>query len=254
MIPTRMASPYEFAIPASRIYKMEIADTRNQFQEIIVVATEITLKMMRTSLYSAVVCDALDAIGLRGQSPRRQFARFGGVETLAGRARTTLWVDMYHEVENPYELELRAVDACADDDVLIAAAGGSNRSAVWGELLSTAARNRGCAGAIVDGLVRDTRKINEMAFPVFARGVSPYDSQNRQRVVELDISVEIAGVRIDPGDLVIADGDGVVVVPRRVEDEVVQAAWDKVHTENQIRASIRTGMKATEAYEKYGML
>jgi regulator of RNase E activity RraA len=157
-------------------------------------------------------------------------------------------------VPNPYELELRAVDTCGVNDVFIAAAGGSTRSAIWGELLSTAAKNRGCVGAIVDGLTRDTEHILEMRFPVFARGMSPYDSQNRQRVVDLDVPVEIGGVRIAPGDLVIADADGVVVVPREVEEEVIQHAWKKVHTENEIRAAILGGMSAQEAYAKYGVL
>ena len=216
--------------------------------------TEITLEQMRESLYSAVVCDALDAAGYRNQSPRCQLAACSVETLLIGRCKTTLWVDYYHELENPYELELKAVDSCTADDVFIAAAGGSQRSAVWGELLSTASSNRGCVGAIVDGLVRDTAKTAAMRFPVYARGTSPYDSQFRQRVVDLDVPVEIEGVRFCPGDLVIADRDGVVVVPREVEQEVIRHAWNKVHTENAIRDAIRGGMTAQEAYERFGVL
>jgi regulator of RNase E activity RraA len=161
---------------------------------------------------------------------------------------------MYHQDPKPYELELRAVDTCQPDDVLIAAAGGSTRSAVWGELLSTAARNSGCIGAIVDGAVRDTRQMEAMGFPVFARGTSPYDSKDRQRVIDLDIPVQIDGVRFSPGDLVFADRDGVVVVPAAVEKEAIRRAWDKVHAENEVRDAIRGGMKATDAYERYGVL
>ena len=215
---------------------------------------KITLEMMRESLYSAVVCDALDSLGLRHQSPRCSFTAYAGDKPLVGRCKTTLWLDMYHEIENPYALELRAVDECRADDVFIAAANGSMRSAVWGELLTTAIRNRGCVGAIVDGAVRDIRKIQDMQFPVFARGSSPYDSQNRQRVVEIDVAVEIEGVKFSPGDLVIADIDGIVVVPQDVEEEAIRRAWDKVHAENQVRDAIRGGMKATEAYERYGIL
>ncbi len=217
-------------------------------------ATEITIAMMRASLYSAVVCDALDSLGLRNQSPRVQLAPYSGESLLVGRCMTTLWTDMDHDVPNPYELELKAVDSCQTDDVLICAAGGSMRSALWGELLSTASRNTGCVGAIVDGAVRDVAKIREMAFPVFARGTSPYDSQNRQRVVEFGIPVEIAGVRFSPGDLVFADLDGIVVVPREVEAEAIGRAWDKVHQENQVRDAIRAGMRATAAYEQFGIL
>jgi regulator of RNase E activity RraA len=215
---------------------------------------DITLAMMRESLYSAVVCDALDALGFPNQSPRVSLAPQTTEMLLVGRCRTTLWVTMYHVDPSPYELELKAVDACRPDDVLIAAAGGSMHSGVWGELLSTAARNSGCVGAIVDGAVRDVAKMRAMQFPVFARGRCVYDSQNRQRVVDIDVDVEIDGVRFSPGDLVFADLDGVVVVPRSVEKQVIAAAWKKVHDENVTRDAIKEGMKATEAYRKYGVL
>jgi regulator of RNase E activity RraA len=161
---------------------------------------------------------------------------------------------MFHEDPRPYELELRAVDSCQPDDVVIAAAGGSVNSGVWGELLSTAARNRGCVGAIIDGAARDIAVTRRMAFPVFARGTCVYDSRDRQRVVDLDVPVEIAGVRFCPGDLVIADEDGVVVVPKSVEEEAIRRAWDKVHAENIVREEIRAGAKAAEVFKKYGVL
>lgn len=214
----------------------------------------VTLAMARETLYSAVVCDALDAMGLRNQSPRIQLVAQTGVEKLVGRCKTSLWVDMAHEDPHPYDLELKAVDACRADDVLIAAAGGSMRSGIWGELLSTAARNSGCVGAIVDGAVRDVPKMRAMGFAVFARGRSIYDSLHRQRVVDVDIPIEIDGVKIDPGDLVIADEDGVVFIPQKVEKEALKRAWEKVHAENVTRDAIKGGMKATAAYEKYGVL
>jgi regulator of RNase E activity RraA len=127
-------------------------------------------------------------------------------------------------------------------------------SGVWGELLSTAAKSSGCVGAIVDGAVRDIAKMRRMEFPVFARGACVYDSQNRQRVVDLDVPVEIDGVRFSPGDLVFADEDGVVVVPQAVEAEAIAAAWQKVHDENVTRDAIKAGLKAAEAYAKYGVL
>ncbi len=216
--------------------------------------TTITLPMMRESLYSAVVCDALDGLGFRNQSPRVPLPPLTTDAVLVGRCRTTLWVTMYHVDPAPYELELKAVDACQPDDVLIAAAGGSMHSGIWGELLSTAARNSGCVGAIVDGAVRDVAKMRAMRFPVFARGRCVYDSQNRQRVVDVDVEVEIDGVRFASGDLVIADEDGVVVVPQEVEAEAIAAAWKKVHDENVTRDAIKEGMKATDAYRKYGVL
>ena len=214
----------------------------------------ITLEMMRQALYTAVVCDVLDSLGFPRQSPPVSLQPLSGDAVLIGRAKTTLWSDMVEPDPSPYELELQAVDACQPDDVLIAAAGGSTRSGIWGELLSTAARNRGCRGAIVDGCVRDVAKMREMRFPVFARATSPYDSKDRQRVTAIDVPVEIAGVTFHPGEIVIADIDGVAVIPRSVETEVIRRAWNKVHAENEVRSAIQNGMKATEAYRRFGVL
>jgi regulator of RNase E activity RraA len=214
----------------------------------------ISLDQMRQSLFSAVVCDALDADGLTHQSPRVPLRPLTTTGVLVGRCRTTLWADMAHADPRPYELELRAVDACRPDDVLIAAAAGSMRSGIWGELLSTAARTTGCVGAIVDGAVRDQRRMRAMGFPVYARGCCIYDSKDRQRVIDLDVSVEIDGVAFAPGDLVFADEDGVVVVPRHVEDAVIGRAWEKVHAEDRVREAIAGGMTASEAYATFGVL
>jgi 4-hydroxy-4-methyl-2-oxoglutarate aldolase len=214
----------------------------------------ISINQMRERLYSAVVCDALDQLGLKNQSPRVPLRPLTVSAVLVGRCKTTLWAEMAHADPRPYELELQAVDTCQPDDVLIAAAGGSMRSGLWGELLSTAARRSGCAGAIIDGAVRDIAKTAEIAFPIFARGTSPYDSRDRNRVVDVDVPVEIDGVRFSPGDLVIADMDGIVVVPQAVEAEVLRAAWEKVHAENKVRDAIAAGMTATAAFRKYGVL
>jgi len=215
---------------------------------------EITLQMLRNHVYSAVICDALDSLGLKHQSPRVELASQTVETLLIGRCRTTLWTDMFHEDPDPYALELKAVDACRPDDVMICAAGGSVRSGVWGELLSTAAGNRGCVGAIVDGAIRDTRQMRGMHFPVYARSRCIYDSLNRQRVTDIDVAVEIDGVTFSPGDLVVADVDGVVVVPQDAEEETIRRAWQKVHDENITRDAIKSGMRATDAYAKYGIL
>jgi regulator of RNase E activity RraA len=215
---------------------------------------QFDLPSVREFAYSAAVCDVLDAMGLKHQSPRVALSAQTGCSKLVGRCKTTLWTDMAHVDPRPYDLELRAVDSCAPDDVLIGAAGGSMRSGIWGELLATAARNSGCIGAIVDGAVRDVEKLTAMEFPVFARGRCVYDSQNRQRVIDVDVSVEIDGVTFSPGDLVIADVDGVVVIPRKVEGEALRRTWEKVHAENVTRDAIKSGMKALAAYEKYGVL
>lgn len=211
-------------------------------------------KDLTDQLYVAVLSDVLDQLGYKHQATRVPFHAYTGIPKLMGRCKTTLWADMYDKDPNPYELELQAVDSCQPDDVLICAAGGSTRSGIWGELLSTAARNSGCTGVIVHGAVRDIDKMRAMGFPVFATSKNPYDSQNRQHVVDVDVTVEIDGVQFNPGDLVMADDDGIVVVPHHLEEQVIRAALEKVNAENITRDAIRNGMKASAAYQKYGVL
>lgn len=216
-------------------------------------ATPLDLASLRTVLYTAVVTDVLDSLGLRHQAIGVSLPRQSGMGVLLGRAKTTLWEDCEHD-ERPYELELVAVDECRRDEVIVAAAAGSIRSGIWGELLSTAARNRGCAGALIDGAVRDVAPMDAMGFLVFARGTCPLDSLHRQRVTAVDVPVEIGGIAIRPGDLVIADADGCAVIPREVEEEALAKAWDKVTAENTVRNEIRAGSKAADVFKKYGVL
>ncbi len=216
-------------------------------------AIPLDIVSLRTVLYTAVVTDVLDALGLRSQAFAAALSRRSGMGVLLGRAKTTQWEDCEHD-DRPYELELVAVDECRRDDVIVAAAAGSMRSGIWGELLSTAARNRGCAGALIDGAVRDVAAMDAMGFLVFARGTSPLDSLHRQRVTAVDVPVEIGGVSIRPGDLVIADADGAAVIPREVEQEALARAWDKVTAENVVRNEIRAGSKAADVFKKYGVL
>jgi regulator of RNase E activity RraA len=209
---------------------------------------------LRRTLYTAVVADVLDALGHREQVPSVELLSISGHDVLVGRAKTTAWEEIHELDPRPYELELKAVDECQPGDVIVAAAGGSMRSGVWGELLSTAARHRGCAGAVVDGAVRDVVKMSELGFTVFARGTCPRDSMHRQRVTAVDVTVEIGGVRIGPGDLLFADADGLVVVPQAIEAEVLQKAWEKATAENRVRDEIRAGVKAADVFRKYGVL
>lgn len=209
---------------------------------------------IQAMLYSAVISDVLDAAGRRCQCLDLALSPVTGIPKLVGRSRITLWEDIDFEDPEPYKIELEAVDACEPDDVIIAAAHGSMRSGIWGELLSTAARNRGCAGAIVHGAVRDVAAMRSMGFPVFATGTSPYDSLHRQRVIVHNRPLTLGGVPITPGDIIFADEDGVVVIPQDIEDQVIAAAWDKVHAENEVRDAIRGGMGAADTFEKFGVL
>ena len=113
---------------------------------------------------------------------------------------------------------------------------------------------RGAAGVVTDGFVRDVRAIRAVKFPVFHGGIAPLDSKGRGKVADIDVPIECAGVRIEPGDLVFGDVDGVVVVPRHVEDEVLSRAFHKVASENRTRDDLLQGAKLGEVFDRYGVL
>jgi regulator of RNase E activity RraA len=201
----------------------------------------------------ALVLDALDEHGARRQAlsdiPPRTVP---GVAV--GRAKTLLWVDFAYDDPNTYALELAAVDSIARHDFVVCATAGSGRSGIWGELLTTAALQRGAAGIVTDGAVRDLARMEAMGFPVFARHLSPYDSMNRQKVVAFDVPVEIDGTAIAPADIVIADRDGIAVVPQALAEAVLAAALAKARAENRFRDAVKAGMSLTEAYARFKVL
>ena len=130
----------------------------------------------------------------------------------------------------------------------------SLQNAPWGELLSTAALARGARGAVIDGLVRDVRKIQSTGFPVFARGIKPVDSKGRGAIIDYNVPVVCAGARVSPGDLIVVDFDGVIAIPAEVLPTVIQMAAEKVAKENGSRAELKNGAYLKDVYAKYCVL
>ena len=209
---------------------------------------------MKEKLFSAVIADALDACGYRDQILRHDIRPLYPGAVVAGRALTVLSVDVYAIPDEPYKLELEAVDALEPGDVLVAQTNGTTRSSLWGELLSTAAEARGARGAVIDGFTRDSQAIADMEFPLFVRGIAPYDSKGRSDVIAYNTPIDCGGVKVFPGDLVFGDFDGVVVVPQAAEEAVLNAAFEKAAGEKEVKQALQSGMSATAAFEKYGIL
>jgi 4-hydroxy-4-methyl-2-oxoglutarate aldolase len=207
-----------------------------------------------STLYTAVVSDALDELGFRDQAMAEHLRPVGSVGKFAGWARTIACIDIYHLDEDPYGMEIEAIDSILPGEAVVVSTGGSRRNAPWGELLSTAAIARGARGAIVDGLVRDVSRIQGLGFPLFAAGMKPVDSKGRGRVVAYNVPVQCAGVLVAPGDLVFADLDGIVTIPAAMVDEVVRLATDKVARENHSRDELKQGAYLRSVYDKYGVL
>lgn len=214
------------------------------------------LSLARRKLFVAVVSDVLDGLGYRDQAMASFIRPLDDGLTMLGRARTGLYreVDRVVEGENPYEFEIALIDDLRPGEVAVLACGGSKRIAPWGELLSTAARARRAAGCVTDGMTRDIRAIRKMRFPVFHGGIGPLDSKGRGQVAAIDVAVECAGVRVEPGDLVFGDADGVVAIPRDIEHETLRRALDKVSGEDKTRAELRRGAKLKDVFARHGIL
>jgi regulator of RNase E activity RraA len=206
------------------------------------------------NLYTAVVSDSLDQLGVRGQAMREYLRPVHSRCTCAGWARTIACSDVYHTPPDPYAIEIAAVDSLQPGEIAVVGTQKSVRNAPWGELLSTAAKARGARGAIVDGLVRDVRKIEDIGFPVFATGIKPVDSMGRGLVTAYNVPVECGEVIVSPGDFVFADFDGVIVVPSHMVKEVIALATDKVQRENNSRRELVEGRYLRDVFDKYGVL
>lgn len=217
----------------------------------------LDLDHLRGVLYAAVLSDTLDALGHPRQAMRPFVRPLDESLVLLGRARTGLYMPVYEVAagENPYEVEMALVDDLKPGEVAVLACGGpTERIAPWGELLTTAARHRGAAGCVTDGLVRDIRHIRQASFPVFHGGIGPLDTRGRGRMVAMDCAVECGGVLVRPGDLVLGDADGVVVIPQAIATQAIEAALAKISSENHTRDELARGARLAEVYARYGVL
>ena len=214
------------------------------------------LDEIRRSLYTAVLSDVLDELGFRDQAMLSSIRPLDEDLVLAGFARTGLYREVFEAPpgENPYELEIALVDDLKPGEIAVFGCCGSRRIAPWGELLSTASRARGAAGCVTDGMVRDIRAIRSMRFPVFHGGIAPLDSKGRGKVAEIDTPIRCGGVAVVPGDLVVGDADGVVVVPQAVEDEALARAFTKVTGENTTRDELAAGAKLADVFARHRVL
>jgi 4-hydroxy-4-methyl-2-oxoglutarate aldolase len=205
---------------------------------------------------TALVADALDQLGLREQALDPAIRPVYAGARLVGRAVPIVVaaLDEPAEPADPYANQIHAVESLGPGTVPVFACDPRSRAAAWGELFSCAARGRGALGAIMDGYVRDALQIAELAFPTFARGWSPLDTQGRAEVVEFGVEAVCGGVRIAPGDFVLADEDGVVAVPASALDDVLGYSGGKIRSEQSARAELLAGVSIRAVWEKYGTL
>ena len=209
--------------------------------------------LIQATLYTPVLGDILDTMGLWHQFLPQPIQPLETGMRLVGRAMPVQVVDAWGPQSSPFGRMTEALDSLEPGEIYVVT-GGSMNCAAWGEIMTATARTRGAAGAIVDGFHRDTPRVLEQNWPVFSRGRFAQDAGVRSKVADFRCPVEIGGVLVSPGDLMVGDLDGVVVIPRRVEDEVIERALEKARGEKVVRKAIEAGMSSTEAFRKYGIL
>jgi regulator of RNase E activity RraA len=219
-------------------------------------------RIIRQELFSAVVGDIMDKQGLLHQFLPPRIQPLDDGMFLVGRAMPVLEADTFGEqvpgtanelMNKPFGLMLEALDDLGKDEVYICT-GASPRYALWGELMSTRAMKLGAAGAVVDGYARDTKGILDLKFPTFCYGRYAQDQGPRGKVIDFRLPVEIQGVSVRPGDIVIGDLDGVCIVPQRHEADIITLAIEKARGEKLVKKAIENGMSATDAFRKFGIM
>lgn len=210
--------------------------------------------ILKEELFSAIIGDILDTIDLKKQFLPPMIKPINNLVKLVGRAMPVIEQDITDVTEKPFGLMFDALDQLKQNEVYIAT-GASPSYALWGGLMTTRAKKLGAEGAVLIGYHRDTLEIQEQGFPCFSLGSYAQDQGVRGKVVDYRCPVVTHnGVKINPGDMVYGDLDGVVLIPKRVEEEVIEQAREKIAGEDKVRKAIETGMSTKEAFRKYGIM
>lgn len=221
-------------------------------------------QQIKETLYTPVVGDILDQLGFPHQflpAEIRPLTSLVPVNTplgkvnstkIVGYACTVLEYDIFGTPAKPFGYLTEALDQLRPYEVYIAT--GAHNSALWGELLTAAAKSKGCTGAVLDGYSRDTPRVLEQNFPVFCRQCWAQDSSIRTYVSDYRCTIEIGQVTVRNGDLIFGDIDGVLVIPSEIIEEVLDKAFAKAAGEKKVRKAIEGGMSATKAFAEFGIL
>ena len=210
------------------------------------------LAQIRERLFTSVIGDVMDMQGLRQQFLPPHIRAVLPQKMLVGRAMPVREEDC--TTQGDFGLMFKALDDLRQGEVYICT-GASPRYALWGELMSTRAHALGAAGAVLDGFHRDTSGILAVGLPVFSAGAYAQDQRGRGRVTDFRCEIRFAnGTIVAPGDIIVADDDGVLVIPKAHLDEVVDAALVKVDGEEEVRRLIEKGEGTQAIFDRTGIM
>lgn len=205
-------------------------------------------------LYPAVVSDILDTLGFPRQTLPPEIRPLGARKKICGRAFTAIAKTVHAVPSEPYKLEIQAVESMEAGDVFVVSTGQDRTCGFWGELLTTACLYKGVRGVVMDGCTRDLWKINPLDFPVFGCGSHPADSKGRVDITAIQTEIMLGDTCIRPGDYLIGDEDGCVVIPGSHAEQTVALATIKVGGENTARNDLEAGVPMGTVFARYGIL
>lgn len=200
-------------------------------------------------LDTCAVSDALDRLGLKGAT--WGVGPLWPCPRIVGRA-VTMKIKPAGLEQPKQHLGTAPIEAAQPGDIIVIDNGGRLEFSCWGGLLALSAKLKGLSGVVIDGASRDIDEARELGFPVYGRGAVPMTARGRVVQESFNQEIQFAGVQCHPGDLVIADGSGVVIVAKKKEEEVVTAAEAIYQKEQEMAAGIRKGYSGLEMLEKLG--
>ncbi|HAL38517.1 MAG TPA: dimethylmenaquinone methyltransferase [Polaromonas sp.] len=217
--------------------------------------------LVKQKLFVALVGDVLDKMGCHHQFLSPYLKPIQSKMIIIGRAMPVLEADFFAEdgkghatISNqPFGLMFEALDDLKKNEVYICT-GSSHRYALWGGLMSTRAMLCGAAGAVVHGFHRDSNEIERLGFPVASFGSYAQDQGPRGKVVDWRVPIEVDGVRVNNGDIIFGDRDGVLVIPADMAEKAFTGALEKSKGENKVLKALQKGMPTVEAFEKFGIM
>lgn len=219
-------------------------------------------KIAKNELFVALVGDILDKMGYQHQFLPPSIKPLRDDFVVIGRAMTVLEADVFEEVtensnnpllQKPFGLMFEALDSLRPNEVYICS-GASPRFALWGGLMSTRAIKLGASGAVLNGWSRDSNEVLNLNFPTFSYGGYAQDQGPRGKVVDYRVPIEIEGVRINTGDMVYGDRDGVLIVPKEAVDQAFSGAIEKARGEQLVKKALENGMSTADAFDKFGIM
>lgn len=216
----------------------------------------------REELFPALVGDVLDKLGYYHQFLSPHCKPIVKDMVVIGRAMPVLEADVFADVvtgtknkmmTKPFGMMFEALDSLREDEVYICS-GSSHSYAVWGGLMTIRAMKLGAAGAVLDGFSRDTNEVEKLNFPTFSFGTYAQDQGQRGKVIDYRVPIKFNNIRVNPGDIVFGDRDGVLIVPKIVEKEVFEGAIEKARGEKTVQEALTNGMSTVEAFKKFGIM